>query len=218
MPTHRELAKYCRWSYERQTGESDEVEYMHILDDDYNVFVVRGTEADKLFGSGFVDMLRNFAIWKKGTKGVDGHAGFAQGWDAVSDDIKKIIAKNPSRPIVLSGHSAGGSILSLGTIDLLLRGYNVVQLVTFGAARCVDKDDIGTDTLRKLESISFNYEHVRDWVPGFIKWTGLSHINTIFLGGKFRRPWFMRRLRFHPIEYYEKCLGRVDQSKVEIRA
>lgn len=218
MPTHRELAKYCRWSYERQTAESDEVELLHIYHDEYTILVVRGTEASKLFGSGFVDMLRNLAIWKKKTKGVDGHAGFAQGWDAIKGDVKKIIGKRPSKPIKLSGHSAGGSIVSIGAINLLGLGYNVVELVTFGGARCIDKDDIGPDTLRKLESISFNYEHVRDWVPGFIKWTGLRSINTVFLGGRFRRPWFMRRFRFHPIEYYEKCLGRIDQNEVVVKA
>jgi hypothetical protein len=203
MPTHNQLIQYCDKSYEAETESHDGVEFLHIPDNDFTIIIARGTEGGKIFGAGFFDMLRNLSIWPKSVRNTKGHAGFAQGWHAIDSDVFNIIAQNPARPIILAGHSAGGSIMCIAAYRMLYNGYNVAELVTFGAARAIDKSEMIPEILNKLEGITTQYQHVKDPVPGYLKWSDFDHINTKFLGGNSRRSWFHRRFRFHGTDSYE---------------
>lgn len=66
------------------------------------------------------------------------HLGFAMAWEEVSgqviaylNDIQRIYGSVP--PIVLTGHSLGGALATVGAYDLRSRGYSIAAVVTFGA-------------------------------------------------------------------------------------
>lgn len=72
----------------------------------------------------------------KGRPGM--HLGFAMAWEEVSgkvvaylDELKAKYGAVP--PIVLTGHSLGGALATVGAYDLRHRNYPVAAVVTFGA-------------------------------------------------------------------------------------
>lgn len=62
------------------------------------------------------------------------HVGFALAWSAVLDQVNDFLKSVDSRvPVVLSGHSLGGALATLGAFDLQRNGREVAAVVTFGA-------------------------------------------------------------------------------------
>lgn len=213
MPTHRELGSYCKISYDQATASTDGVEFLHVPDDDLTIIITRGTEIKSLW-RGLVDMLRNVAIWRKDVKEVEGHAGFSQGWIAIYDDVLEIIKANPSKPIVIGGHSAGGAMMAIACYHLLFNGYIVQELVTWGAPPALILKDMNPDILARMREITTQYQHARDPVPGYLRWTKYKHINYTFIGGKRRGNYFIRRLRFHGIDSYLDVMIKEARAKI----
>lgn len=72
----------------------------------------------------------------KGRPGM--HLGFAMAWEEVSGKVVVYLDKLKSKygavpPVVLTGHSLGGALATVGAYDLRQRGYPVAAIVTFGA-------------------------------------------------------------------------------------
>lgn len=211
MISHKYLADLCAASYELYTFRSGDVEVAYHYSDDAHIFAIRGTEISKFFsGGGWMDMLRNIAWWPKSVDAIEAHAGFAHGWNEIKDDIKAyVVARDPSKPIVLTGHSAGGAIALVGAYKLLCDGFDVKSCVTFGAPRVLEQHDMQIDVLGQLSRIVTQYQIDKDPIPGMLKWTKYEHINSVFIGPGItgeRAPWYKRRMKHHGVEKYCEAL------------
>lgn len=205
---HNELAQYCVTSYHKKTGSAKDVEFLHIRNDRAHVFAFRGTEADKFFsGRGWKDVIRDLAVWPRDIGNTEGHAGFVSGWQAIAPKVKSIIRTEPDKPIVLTGHSLGGSIALIGAYRLIKAGLNV-ELVTFGAPRALVLSGIDSKVLLDLRAASTQYQHYRDWFPGLMNWTDYDHVDDSFLGAKNRAIWPRRRKRVHAMTKYQRYLEK----------
>lgn len=72
----------------------------------------------------------------KGRPGM--HLGFAMAWEEVSGKVVAYLESLKAKygsvpPIVLTGHSLGGALATVGAYDLRHRNYPVAAVVTFGA-------------------------------------------------------------------------------------
>lgn len=88
------------------------------------------------------------------------HAGFKQVADAVADDIVQFL--EPGAEVKLAGHSLGGAVAVIVAVKLKLRGYNVGQVMTFGAPMVTDAR--GAALLRDHVPV-MRVTHERDPVP-----------------------------------------------------
>jgi len=68
------------------------------------------------------------------------HKGFADAYKSVSDFILTEISQllsTSARPVYLTGHSLGGALSTLCSLDILLSlGHSDVYVITFGSPRC----------------------------------------------------------------------------------
>lgn len=194
---HKQLAELCERSYQESDFSSGGVEILiNDKSDDYIVFAIRGTQLNA------IDMIRNLAWWPKSFGGIDGHAGYVHGWNQIEhylDIAKESIAK---KPIIFTGHSAGGAIALIGALEALRKGWPVAECVTFGAPRSVDTRDI--------KSLGFSltqYIHARDPVPSWLGFTDMNHTREKYLGGTESSSWWRKSLDCHGIDLYGELLG-----------
>ncbi|CAM9644049.1 unnamed protein product [Chrysoparadoxa australica] len=89
------------------------------------------------------------------------HAGFKRVADAVLEDVEEGKLLQRDEPILLVGHSLGGSVAAALAIKLQNRGYTVRKCVTFGAARITD--DQGAKLHSSVPLLRVTHEH--DAVP-----------------------------------------------------
>ena len=66
------------------------------------------------------------------------HLGFAMAWEEVSGKVVAYLERLKSKygtvpPVILTGHSLGGALATVGAYDLRHRNYPVAAVVTFGA-------------------------------------------------------------------------------------
>lgn len=206
MPTHHQLATLCRDSYQSHTFESAEVQVTHHRGT-ADIFVITGTdllEAEHFFSRrGWVDVLRDLAIWSHN----GGHFGFVNGWERIHSYISRNMREGV--PTILTGHSLGGAIATVGHASLLeLRNDSVpsVTCITFGSPRALIVDQLPRVIVGDMKLSSKHYAHVSDPVPGFLSWSCYDHISQTFLGGEKRNSYFKRDFTTHNIETYMSAL------------
>ena len=91
------------------------------------VLAFRGTESDK-----FEDLLADGKTHQKEWPNSPGclvHAGFADGWDPVSDRVTSLLA-NREGVLLMTGHSLGAALATLAAIVV-----RPTKLITFGSPR-----------------------------------------------------------------------------------
>ena len=211
---HKLLADLCAASYKDYTFKEGDVEVLHEETKTHHVYAIRGTEMSDFFsGRGWMDVIRDIAIWPKSIKGTYGHAGFVHGWHEIEDRVIRdyYYRKQGSpkvKPMILTGHSLGGAIAVVGAYKLKLEhAVPLDECVTFGAPPAIDFDEVEKDrqVAERVESITTQYVHVSDHVPNTLWYTRYDHVMPVLVGGKFRRPFFMRNK--HGIEHYQDVMG-----------
>lgn len=200
---HYQLAELCIHSVDHVTKSRHEVEFFHRETPDFHLFAIRGTEIEKFFlGRGWVDVLRDLAIWSKKKGCIIGHAGFVQGWDTIAPFVHELIAVAPEKPVKITGHSMGGAIAVIGAYDLQRSGFKLSELVTFGAPRAIAWKGCVFDHIYEVMNKATQYQHVADPIPGRLLLSRYEHLYTVFVGGSKRLSWWKRRLESHPMQYY----------------
>lgn len=202
---HYEMAELCELSYHVSDFSTPSgVSLIHKETENHHVIAIRGTELNLL------DMIRNLAWWPRPFGGIDSHAGFVFGWQDIDHFIEMIRAPlklgcNSVKPVVLTGHSAGGAIALIGAAELIRKQVPIAACVTFGAPRTTDNED------PILESITTQYTHARDPIPSWLGATDYRHINRKFLGGDKSSPWWRKRFifnGFHGVSLYAQLLKK----------
>lgn len=161
-----------------------------------HVFAIRGTQPI------LIDLLRNLWFWPKSSNGNDSHAGYLDGWNHVEQWIGMASTRiGPDKPIIMTGHSAGGAIALIGGNELLNRGRVVSKIVTFGAPRAMDDN---TDRFAWLKSVTTQYIHHRDPVPSWLGHTDYKHVKKHYLGKEC--GWWRQSLDYHGIDVYEDLM------------
>jgi hypothetical protein len=141
--------------------------------DEALIITVQGSESKR-------DWLNNIKIVKTEFHGILAHKGFAWCAESILPDVLAAIARDPEKPVVLTGHSLGGAIATL--LAVALRPHPV-KLVTFGQPR--------VSTTRELKLALYG-EYIRvvngsDVVPRS-PWLGYSHAGTcVYLDNKGRK-------------------------------
>ena len=212
---HKLLADLCAASYNDYTFKEGDVEVLHRETETHHIYAIRGTEMSDFFsGRGWMDVIRDIAIWPKSHGNTHGHAGFVHGWHEIEDKLilhyYHQIGKGALKPMILTGHSLGGAIAVAGAYKLKLdreREIPMVECVTFGAPPSLDVGEM-TEAMRgHMIGATTQYAHVSDPVPHTLKYTAYDHIDLEYIGGRFVRPWFMRRMSKHGIEVYQDILS-----------
>lgn len=129
------------------------------------------------------------------------HAGFMRAWREtrpyVIPQLKELVQKYPGYRVTLVGHSLGGAVAALASLDFQARGWNP-QVTTFGEPR------VGNDGLVKYIDASFAKEglagnitgsfrrvtHASDPVPllPLTEWGYRMHAGEIFISKKDLSP------------------------------
>jgi hypothetical protein len=95
------------------------------------------------------------------------HSGFLDGWQEIRPQIRRALARLPLMPVHLYGHSRGGALAMLASIDLLMRPESVT---TFGCPRvgnrvfCMAVEQTGARVTR-YETRTLPAPGFRDPVP-----------------------------------------------------
>jgi hypothetical protein len=160
-----------QWHHIR-SEETDTLALVCVTDEAL-IVTVQGSESSR-------DWLNNLKIIKTEFHGILAHKGFAWCAESILPDVLAAIARDPEKPVVLTGHSLGGAIATL--LAVALRPHPV-KLVTFGQPR--------VSTTRELKLALYG-EYIRvvngsDVVPRS-PWLGYSHAGTcVYLDNKGRK-------------------------------
>ena len=130
-------------SYDERTIRVNEVECLVVPVDGIQCVIPRGTEFSAFIGGGgWRDVLRDirFIIWKDRRVGWS-HAGFVKGAAGIVDKgLFGVLDRN--KPIAFYGHSLGGALAINAAKMLHWHGFNVIEVVTFGAPRTLTKGSV----------------------------------------------------------------------------
>lgn len=147
------------------------------------------------------------------------HTGFHSAWlntrDTILGDLEEQILMYPHYQLNLVGHSLGGAVAALGSLDLQARGYDPV-VTTFGEPRIgnaglvkyldgrfnlTNTGEFNDDTKLKYRRIT----HIDDPVPllPLSEWTFAMHAGEIFISKSALSP---------DLEDLERCEGDNDQK------
>ncbi len=199
MLNHKQVCRMVADSYDDATGSVGDVEYHITCRHDGTYIIVRGTEGSAfLSGDGWKDVVRDVRIapWYDSRTGW-AHAGFLKGAQGLMDGgITKHIRCD--YPIILAGHSMGGSVSMLLAMMLQKAGYPVAEWVGFGTPRMF----IGS---RKLPFRATSYRNGGDVVPMVPRWWmgGYRPVPLTEIGPQGRMP----NLNDHSIIRYQNALA-----------
>lgn len=198
---HKQLAELCEDSYSGTPDFSKNgVDVFMTRQADCVIFAIRGTQLNLL------DLVRNIVWWPRSLGGIDAHAGHADGWQGIEDWIdiarRDLGIKDRIKPVLLTGHSAGGAIALIGAAEFLRKGWPIVECVTFGAPRT-----ISDDMINDMGFITTQYVHARDPIPSWLGHTDYKHVRKVYVGGSESSPWWKKSLDHHGIDLYKKLTG-----------
>ncbi|KAJ3499187.1 hypothetical protein NLG97_g543 [Lecanicillium saksenae] len=126
------------------------------------VFSTRGSHNIRNFITDILFLKRDCDF----TSGCKMHSGFSDSWneiaDAATSAIKEGLQANPTYKLVITGHSLGGAVASLGGAYLRRAGFKS-DIYTFGAPR------VGNDVFANFANSQaggfFRMTHIDDPVP-----------------------------------------------------
>ncbi|MEW6609724.1 MAG: lipase family protein [bacterium] len=101
-----------------------------IANDKELIIAFRGTEPDCIN-----DWLTDINI--KRTDGI--HRGFRKAYQDIRENIRIIVKDNIFKNIYITGHSLGGALATICTLNSLDLKMNLKGIYTFGAPRCFSK-------------------------------------------------------------------------------
>lgn len=212
--SHKHIVRRCLSSYEKKTFSYKDVDVLILKMAKVTLVMFRGTEANDLFGDsqGWKDVRRDLMFWSKKHHGLKGHAGFISGAKDVLNDLMKHIGDSQDKPLIVAGHSLGGG-LAIPTAALLRgKGYQILEVVTFGTPRVLSSGHGQFKHIKVTE-----YEFGNDIVPTFQWWTRRKHLNRTQIGYRHRSseyPWGCN-WDDHEIINYVRALGADKQDKPE---
>lgn len=207
------MAELCDKAYSEHTFVVDDIECLYRRIDEKHVYAIRGTETQLVTRGGFIDLLRG-ALFPS-HKDNDMHYGFYNGWRQIGREITdhfKAVSQKRDYPMVLTGHSMGGSIALIGTIELIRDGFispDSISCVTFGAPKCVDFDDTEIEAIQdRLKPSVMEIVHYLDPVPYFFGFMGYDHLDPSYIGHEMyeQAPWYKRKFKYHSMDVYRGTL------------
>jgi len=156
------------------------------IDHDRIVVVFRGTELISIKGwlgnADFVQVTPYSDLPQ-----IQVHRGFWNGWQSIRTSTLKNIqaaqARCPNCPLLLAGHSLGGSLSTVAAVELYRLGQSNIQLYTYGSPRVGNDDFVAyfqktgvyslrtvnnADTVPHVPFEALNYLHVatENWYDG----------------------------------------------------
>jgi len=200
MVTHQELAKLCEKSYGKCTISRHGVEISINKIDGVWFCAIRGTQTDGINRETIKDVLRNVFASGWYMEGIAGHAGMLLGAKAIVGELTDYLPAGC--PVWLTGHSQGGGIAIPLARLLVVRGYNVAGVTTFGCPLVLS---FGRNLYENIKV--HQYEYRNDIVPVLMK--GLlfrKHINRVLLGPARSKRWRDRTWDDHSISLYIEAL------------
>lgn len=188
-------------SYKTYTHKVAEVECNLSIIDNIQVVSFRGTEASGLISEGgWRDVIRDLRTFPWYDRRVGwSHAGFLKGAQGIVD--KALFgALRRELPIVIDGHSLGGSLGINAAAILNAEGFNVTQVVTFGAPRTLLKSS--AKRLAKSGISIIEYSNPGDPIPDMpFRWWGYRHVNEVHTS---RPAQGYSIAKNHMLEHYSK--------------
>lgn len=102
-----------------------------IQEEDRTVISFRGTTT-------ITDWMHDFKIWRRRIpylKNAWIHSGFMEQYNALRESVLDKI--QPNKPVICTGHSLGGALATVATLDIVLNKncVNAVSCCTFGSPR-----------------------------------------------------------------------------------
>ncbi|NQV85922.1 MAG: lipase family protein [Woeseiaceae bacterium] len=102
-----------------------------VLAGDSTIIAYRGTEPRSI-----ADWITDFSAYKsKWETGGHVHAGFMDAYDMARETTREILRASSGSNVYLCGHSLGGGIASLASLDAAEQSLQFSQTYTFGAPR-----------------------------------------------------------------------------------
>jgi hypothetical protein len=202
-----DLAALCNRAYSEKTFASEDVEVLYRNVDGRHVYAIRGTETQLFTRGGIIDLIRGALFFRRGK--MDAHFGFVDGWRAIKSELLEHYNRQEAGPLYLTGHSMGGAIAIVGTLDLLRDDFPHYSLgcVSFGSPRCIDLDDISQSESAAMSHCCMDIVNTRDPIPSLFRFAGYDWgYGPFYIGGKDRAAWYRMRMKYHDIDEYRKIL------------
>ncbi len=137
------IAAYqVRLAYTSHDHSVDNVEFLHLDVDDYQVLAFKGTSRNENDGSGgFWALLRDILSDVRFLPRVDNDYGLGRhpaGFLNAAEDLVEYVLNeetdiDPKTPIHLCGHSLGGAVLLIAAPVMIKHGLPVQSIITYGA-------------------------------------------------------------------------------------
>lgn len=170
----RELALYARMAYDEPPTVCDTATDTQVLIrdlDDCLVVAFRGT-------SSLRDFITDAETWRDCTPLGGIHSGMWQAWSGVAMKLLQALAQYSFKPVLMTGHSLGGSLAMIAARVLRQNMVNAHSVYTFGAPRVGDKEfQTGYNTTSvpgspfdNLGDATFTLIHDCDIVPRIPGW------------------------------------------------
>ena len=192
-------------------GETDtQVALLYQAETDNLYVVFRGSDQTTDWINNFQFRQQVYPYGDEMSTDVRFHRGFMTAYFSVRDRLQAEIRKYPNAAITVTGHSLGGAVATIATLDLQ---YNItqvtgqsIQLYTFGAPRVGNQALINSFQQRVPQSHRFVYGwDIVTRIPR--SWQGYVHVPTEHrLGSRWTWRIVSRRIRDHAISNYIEAL------------
>ena len=92
------------------------------------------------------------------------HSGFVEHYIAFREEMLQLVSQVRSKPLILAGHSLGGSTILLAAAELDSKGVDIHSIYTAGAPRLGDQE-LTNMINKRFGQKYFRLEHMEDVVP-----------------------------------------------------
>ncbi len=159
----------------------------YFIETESNIIIVfRGTEKNL---DDFVTDISVFPPVVDFSRYKDTHPGFLKAYEAIQPDIynslTSSIKSQQRKPLILVGHSLGGSLATVAALDLHRAGYPISNVVTYGAPPAFRKK-MAEEYNNSLRKVTYRFINNFDLIPSLLtKILGFKHVgHPIFFKGE----------------------------------